>query len=181
MPAFVALLRGINVGKAKRVPMAEFRGLLGRLDYAGVTTVLNSGNALFRAPGGTPASHADAISRALFEQFALEVPVVVKSAGEFAAIVSGNALAVKAGDPSRLLVAFFSGRAARPDLDAVARLVRPPEEFLLGSHAAYLLCASAILQSRAGVALLGHLGGAVTTRNWATVLKLNALLTDSGA
>lgn len=33
MPTFVALLRGVNVGKAKRVPMAELRALLGELGY----------------------------------------------------------------------------------------------------------------------------------------------------
>ena len=49
MPTFVALLRGVNVGKAKRVPMAELRALLSGLGYTGVATLLNSGNAVFRA------------------------------------------------------------------------------------------------------------------------------------
>ena len=52
MPAFVALLRGVNVGKAKRVPMAELRDLLSSLGYTGVATLLNSGNAVFRALAG---------------------------------------------------------------------------------------------------------------------------------
>ena len=50
MPTFVALLRGVNVGKAKRVPVTELRALLSGLGYTGVTTLLNSGNAVFRAP-----------------------------------------------------------------------------------------------------------------------------------
>ena len=49
MTTFIALLRGVNVGKAKRVPMAEFRTLLAGLGYTGVATLLNSGNAVFRA------------------------------------------------------------------------------------------------------------------------------------
>ena len=49
MPTFVALLRGVNVGGAKRVPMAELRTLLSGLGYTGVATLLNSGNAVFRA------------------------------------------------------------------------------------------------------------------------------------
>jgi uncharacterized protein (DUF1697 family) len=55
MPTYVALLRGVNVGKAKRVPMAELRQLLGGLGYTNVSTLLNSGNAVFRTAG---ASHA---------------------------------------------------------------------------------------------------------------------------
>ena len=50
MPTFVALLRGVNVGKAKRVPMTDLRARLSGLGYTGVTTLLNSGNAVFRAP-----------------------------------------------------------------------------------------------------------------------------------
>jgi hypothetical protein len=41
--------------------------------------------------------------------------------------------------------------------------------------AAYLWCAHGILESKAGVALLKKLGERGTTRNWATVEKLNAL------
>jgi uncharacterized protein (DUF1697 family) len=57
----------------------------------------------------------------------------------------------------------------------IEALVVPPERFALGKNAAYLLCASGILESKAGEALLGGAGGAATTRNWATVLKLRAL------
>jgi uncharacterized protein (DUF1697 family) len=46
----VALLRGINVGKAKRVAMADLRALLEELGYADVRTLLNSGNVVFTAP-----------------------------------------------------------------------------------------------------------------------------------
>ena len=56
MPTFVALLRGVNVGKAKRVPMAEFRALLLALGYTRVATLLNSGNAAARLTRLTPAT-----------------------------------------------------------------------------------------------------------------------------
>lgn len=93
MPIFVALLRGVNVGKAKRVPMADFRALLGELGYTDVATLLNSGNAVFRASTGTPAKHAAEIASAIAARLAVEVPVIVKSAKELSAIVSENGLA----------------------------------------------------------------------------------------
>jgi uncharacterized protein (DUF1697 family) len=65
MPKFVALLRGINVGKAKRVPMADLRALLIGLGHTHVATLLNSGNAVFQAGGGSCARHAKDISGAI--------------------------------------------------------------------------------------------------------------------
>jgi uncharacterized protein (DUF1697 family) len=103
------------------------------------------------------------------------VPVVVKSAAELDAIIDGNALATGADDHSRLLVAFAQDAATIAGLRPLADLVVPPEQFLLRDEAAYLHCASGILESKAGEALLGKLGKGVTTRNWATVRKLQAL------
>ena len=51
MPAsHVALLRGINVGTAKRIAMADLRGVMTGLGYSDVRTLLNSGNVVFTAP-----------------------------------------------------------------------------------------------------------------------------------
>jgi len=41
---WVALLRGINVGKAKRVGMADLRTVVEELGYTDVKTVLATGN-----------------------------------------------------------------------------------------------------------------------------------------
>ena len=42
----VALLRGINVGRAKRIAMADLRALVEGLGFGEVRTLLNSGNAI---------------------------------------------------------------------------------------------------------------------------------------
>lgn len=178
MTTFVALLRGINVGKAKRVPMAELRALLIKLGYTGVATLLNSGNAVFRAANGAPAKHAAQIATAISTKLKVEVLVIVKSATELAAIVSENPLAEKALDHSRLLVAFAQDSEALSALEAIGPLVVSPEQFVVGKNAAYLHCASGILASKAGDALLGKAGKSATTRNWATVLKLHALASE---
>jgi uncharacterized protein (DUF1697 family) len=176
MPAFVTLLRGVNVGKANRVPMADFRVLLQGLGYTGVETLLNSGNAVFRAAKGTSAQHAAAIAAAVSTKLKVSVPVVVKSAKEFAGIVAGNSLVDATQDHSRFLVAFVQDPKTLSTFDALAPLVSRPELFLRGSNAVYLYCANGILESKSASALLGRIGRAGTTRNWATVLKLQALL-----
>lgn len=181
MTTFVALLRGVNVGKAKRVPMAELRALLSELGYTDVATLLNSGNAVFRATKGTPVKHAAEIASAIASKLKVEVPVIVKSAKELSAIVFENELAEGAQDHSRLLVAFVQDPKALPGLAVIEPLVAPPERFLVGNSAAYLHCVSGILESKAGEALLGKAGKAATTRNWATVLKLQALVSETDA
>ena len=178
MGTFIALLRGVNVGGAKRVPMADFRELLADLGYTDVVTLLNSGNAVFRAAKGAPASHAGRIAAALASELHVEAPVVVKSAAELDAIVADNPIAVRPEHHSRFLVAFTQDRRSLAGLADLEPLVRKPERFALGRQAAYLLCANGILQSKAGEALLGKLGRAATTRNLATTLKLQALVRD---
>ncbi len=175
MSTFVALLRGINVGKAKRIAMADLRVLLEGLGYTDVTTLLNSGNAVFHATKGTSLKHAADIATAIARQLQSDVPVIVKSAEELNAVVAGNPWASSAPDHSQLLVAFAQDAQVLAGLKTISPLVVAPEEFSVRAHAAYLHCASGILESKAGKALLGKAGQAVTTRNWATVLKLQAL------
>lgn len=176
MPQFVVLLRGVNVGTGNRVPMAAFRDLLAREGFTDVTTLLNSGNAVFRAPGRSAAAHARAIGARLKEALGVDVLVVVKSSAEWLAVVEERPFAVAEDQHSRFLVAFAQSRSSIEGLAALRPMLQPSERLHLGSQAAYLHCAGGILESKAGSALLGKAGREATTRNWATVLKLAALL-----
>jgi len=131
---------------------------------------------VFDAGGGAPSAHAKTVRAALEQNLAVSVPVIVKPGAAIAGAVAENALAVPADAHSRLLVAFAQDDSAIRDLEAIAPLVRPAERFLVGKHAAYLLCEGGILESKAAAALLGKQGQAFTTRNWATVLKLRELV-----
>jgi uncharacterized protein (DUF1697 family) len=175
MATYVALLRGVNVGGAKRVPMATFRDILSGLGYSNVATLLNSGNAVFRAPAGAATNHANAIAKGIAEELSLEVPVLVKSAEELAAIVAENPLSGGKSEAARLLVAFAADKVSLAALGSIANLAQPPDRFFLGSEAAYAYCHAGSLVSPVGAALLGKRGRGVTTRNWTTTLKLHAL------
>jgi uncharacterized protein (DUF1697 family) len=176
MPVHVALLRGINVGKAKRIAMADLRALLEGLGHTRVATLLNSGNVVFKADKGTPKKLAADISAAIAAQLGIDVPVIVVSAKDFALIAKENPYAKTAADPSRLLIAFVPDASALSAVSTIAPLVTPPEQFHVGTQAAYLHCAGGILESKAGEALVGKAGKAATTRNWATLQKLQALV-----
>src|SRR4051812_32762051 len=92
MPRYVALFRGINVGKAKRIAMADLRALLGKLGYAEVATLLNSGNAVFSASAAPAARHAERIRAAVAKQLGVDARVIVKTQRDLARMLAENAL-----------------------------------------------------------------------------------------
>lgn len=175
MYTHVVLLRGVNVGKAKRIPMATLKELLHELGCEEVKTLLNSGNAVVSRPAVLPTTLAREIGDAIRSAFGFDVPVVVKSVRDFRAIVASNTLLPDPAHHSRFLVAFTQTDTALRELGTITKVVRPPDRFLLGRKAAYLHCPNGILESAAAETLLGKAGNAITTRNWATVLKLHDL------
>ncbi len=170
----VALLRGINVGKAKRVSMEDLRGLLSGLGYGDVRTLLNSGNAVFEDPAGAK-DGAAVIEKALQKKLGIGCRVMVVSAADLAVIVRQNPLVQVADNPSRLHVAV---PRARGDLAALRPLQDQPwgeERLAVGAAAAYLWCPRGVIESKLVKAVDRTLGDSVTMRNWATVLKLSRM------
>jgi uncharacterized protein (DUF1697 family) len=176
MSRFAVLLRGVNVGKANRVPMAEFRAMLEALGHSDVKTLLNSGNAVFTSIRRGADKLADEIGAGLAERFGVTTPVIVKSARELQAIVNGNPIVPPEAEHGRFLVAFAMAPDWLTALESLRPLLSPGERLAVTAHAAYLHCANGLLESRAGEALLGKVGKGVTSRNWGTVIKLAALL-----
>jgi uncharacterized protein (DUF1697 family) len=181
MTQFVALLRGINVGKTKRIAMADLRALLEGLGYANVRTLLNSGNAVFSAARGTSVAHRAAIEKEILRKLRLEVPTVVVSAAELDAIVKENRLREAARDPSRLLVAFACDAKALDVAKALTAKPWRPDALAVGSRAAYLWCATGLIESKLAQAFARATKEGATARNWATVLKLQAMLAEESA
>ena len=176
----VALLRGINVGKAKRVPMADLRGLVEELGYTDVRTLLNSGNVIFRATRPKVAKIAGAIEAAFESRFGFHVSVVVVTGEELKAIVAANALHKIANDPARYLVAFIADAGTLSKAKPLLKQSWSPEALAVGNDAAYLWCAGGVNDSKLMAAFSRATGEAATTRNWATVLKLLEAATGKG-
>ena len=176
MARYVVLLRGVNVGKGNRVPMAEFRALLEELGCTDVKTILNSGNAVFTSTIRSATALAKSIASAIAEAFDVTTPVIVKSAAQFAAIVDGNPIVPPDADHSKFLVTFAMDAKQIAALATLEAQRHPDERLAITAHAAYLHCARGILDSGMAKALLGKDGRSVTTRNWGTTLKIHALL-----
>lgn len=173
----VALLRGINVGRAKRVAMADLREMLSDLGYGEVQTLLNSGNAVFSAGPEKPRRIGQRIQAEMLARLGVAASVTVLTAAEFKAAIEENTLAAIARDPARFLVAFCNDPSRLKELKPLTRERWSPEALAVGRVAAYLWCASGILDSPLAAAVGRVLGESTTARNWTTVTKIQAALT----
>jgi uncharacterized protein (DUF1697 family) len=170
---YVALLRGINVGRARQVDMPRLRELLTARGYGGVRTHLRSGNVVLDSALPEAELAAD-LATAIDGEFGFAVPVVVRTGEQIAAVVAGDPFATVATDPARYLVTFL------PEAPAPARVdVLPPAdpgEYLVRGRELYLWLPDGIantpLASWKWDRLLGVPG---TGRNWNTVVKLAEL------
>ncbi|MGB6310066.1 MAG: DUF1697 domain-containing protein [Steroidobacteraceae bacterium] len=172
MAECIALLRGINVGRAKRIAMADLRNLIEGLGHENVRTLLNSGNVLFRCARPNTARLALAIQAAVLDKCGLSAPVTVLTAATLAAVIRENTLLKIAKDPARHLVAFVAQPSSLLPLGTLLKESWTPEALAIGSNAAYLWCAGGVLDSKLLQMFARRAGETITTRNWATVLKL---------
>ena len=171
----MALLRGINVGRAKRVAMAELRALVEDLGYKDVRTLLNSGNVVFTVPGSHRGSPATRIEKTIPERFGLSARVTVLTAAEVASAVRDNPLSDVADNLSRLQVMVLADPEARTRLQPLLKQRWHPEVLALGQRVAHLWCPRGVLDSPLMVAASRAVGDAGTARNTATMTKLQAL------
>jgi uncharacterized protein (DUF1697 family) len=172
----VLLLRGVNVGGNKRVPMGDLKSMLTGLGYRNARTLLNSGNAVFDVPRPASATGlAVTIEKAIEKTFGFTSRSFVLSAADLDAVVSENSLAAVTDNPSRLMVAYFASPADKEKVVPLARQAWDPEGLVVGSKAAYVWCPRSVIDSEVFEAVGRALRTNVTTRNWATTLKLQAL------
>lgn len=122
MTRYVVLLRGINVGRARQVGMADLRTTLTARGHEGVRTHLRSGNVVLDSPLDEAGLERD-VEEAVAARFGFDVPVVVRTGAEVAAVVAADPLGAVATDPARHLVTFLP---RPPEPERVAAL--PPAD-----------------------------------------------------
>jgi uncharacterized protein (DUF1697 family) len=176
----VALLRGINVGTARRVPMDELRRVVEGLGATGVATHLRSGNVVYGSPD-PPARAGRRLERALAEAFGFAVPVVIRTAPQMRRIVADNPLpAEAAADPARLQVVFLSAAPPAGSLAGIEREDVGGDAIRVAGRNVYVWSAGGITGSPALATLeRRRLPVVATARNWRTVERLAAMAADT--
>ncbi|MFJ7204451.1 DUF1697 domain-containing protein [Streptomyces sp. NPDC098789] len=182
---YAALLRGINVGGHKKVPMAELRQVLAELGHTGVQTYLQSGNAVFTTARTGPDSGVDALAReleaAIEEHFGFRVPCLLVDGEHLRAVAAACPFPAATLEGKQLHVTFLSEQPAAERFEALDADAFLPEEFRLGDRVVYLYAPEGLGRSKLAEALARPAvvkGLDVTTRNWNTVAKLVELTAE---
>lgn len=177
MTRYVVLLRGINVGKAKRIAMADLRAMLADLGYTDVRTVLNSGNAVATGADGDPDEHTEAVRAGIADRFGMDVRCLVLTGDRLRAIVDGHPFAGVADNGSRMFAHVMSAAPDPALLAAHDPIALDPKWARLGDRVIYQWCPDGLLEAPPVATYAEkHLGVTVTARNWNTMGKLVELL-----
>jgi uncharacterized protein (DUF1697 family) len=169
MPAFVALLRAVNVGGTGKLPMTELKAMCEELGFGAVRTYIASGNVVFTSRKSESAIKA-ALEKRLHAYAGAPVGVLVRSAAEMAQVAADNPFPKAA--PNRTVAIFLDDT---PPKDTLAQMRgRKGEQIKLGRREIYVHYGEGMAKSK----LVIPAAKAGTARNMNTVAKLAELLKE---
>lgn len=178
MQTFIAILRGINVGGHKKVPMRELKEMCDSLGFRNVITYIQSGNVVFRsAKELTGELLSEKISEAILIKFGFEVPVICRTMDEWNEPIENNPfLSLPGINSSFLYVTFLEKVPAENLVAAFTNIDFSPEKFFIRGKDVYLYCPDGYGNAQLNNTFIeNRLGVMATTRNWKTVVTLGEL------
>jgi uncharacterized protein (DUF1697 family) len=168
---WLALLRGVNVGGARSLPMAELERMFRAAGARAAETVIQSGNVIFDSVDAENTGAAAA--KAIEAKFGFRPAMILRSAQRWRAMVDANPFVAAAQSQDHLHVACL---AVAPDPAAIAPLdakATAPDEFVIVGADIYLRLPNGVARANLTNARLDKAFRTVSTlRNWRTVLKL---------
>jgi uncharacterized protein (DUF1697 family) len=166
------MLRGINLGPNRRIPMADLRQSLADAGFENVKTYVQSGNIALSATT-EPAELEKELAALIEERFGFAVPVVVRSRRQLQAVVDRDPIPGAADVPKLYQVTFL---AAKPPATAITRLrelARASEQIEFSGREIYTFHPDGVAGSKLSLAIVAKdLSAAATSRNWTTVNRL---------
>jgi len=174
MASFIVLLRGINVGSTRKLPMTELRDLCTNLGLQRPETYIQSGNLIVDAAGGADALRG-LLEKAVIKRFGFAADIIVRTASAWRKYAAGNPFAADNAALSHMVHLYLS----RDPVNAgaaklLAEKARTGERLRLAAGALWIdYGANGVGKSKLTPALVDNACGSPTTgRNWNTVLKL---------
>lgn len=173
----VALLRGINVGGHRRVPMAELRAAMAETGFVEVRTCVTSGNLVFADDDSAARSQAR-LEALIARCFGFTVDVLVRDADAFAAHVAANPLGEAAAERPRALHMVLTKQTLANGAAAVLQeRARHGETVREAGGTLWIDDAGGVAASKLAPSLIDRIAGSpATARNWTTVQTLCGML-----
>jgi uncharacterized protein (DUF1697 family) len=180
METYISILRGINVSGRNKISMADLKKLYEDLKLQDVTTYIQSGNVVFRAPKQNDEKLAKKIEDAIHSKYSFDVPVIIRSAEEMRNVVTMNPMMKdKSINPEKLHVTFFATLPEEKKVESIKGIDYCPDNFIIMGKEIFLYCPNGY-----GITKLSNnffenkLKVKATTRNWKTVNKLVDIAND---
>ena len=176
MMTWIVLLRGVNVGGHRKLPMAELRELLAGAGFENVRTYIQSGNIVLDAPDRDRDSVARSIRDEIEGRFGFAPRTLVLDVCEFDAAIAANPFPQGEKEPKAVHFFFLAEPTPNADLDGLRQLAGPGEEFLLTDDILYLYAPNGLSRSRLAERLDRYLKVDTTARNHRSVQAIRALV-----
>jgi len=179
MAVHVAMLRGINLGGRRRVPMAELRTLLTDAGYDDVRTYVQSGNIVLANPA-KPAEVERDLRALIADRFGFDVPVVVRSRTQLKRVIERDPIDHAADDPKRYQVTFLADKLPADVVTRLQERMIESERFVVSDREIYTWHPEGVARSKLASAITDKgLGITATARNWTTVTTLLDIASES--
>jgi uncharacterized protein (DUF1697 family) len=181
----VALLRAINLAGRNRVAMAELRQIATSLGHTEVATYIQSGNVVFTTTQTDTGKLAETLEQEIGRRLDVRPDVVVLSRAQLAEVIADNPYP-QAADPRCLHAVFRREDLSRAEIAAIAvaqqraRDKGSPDEATVVRRTLFLHTPAGLGRSELAAQLTRSTTATRTgtARNWATVIRLLALLDD---
>ena len=158
--------------------MADLRGLLDDAGYSKVRTYVQSGNVVLSSHA-EPAELEREAGGLISERFGFDVPVIVRTRDELAAVVERDPLGAEVTEHKRYQVSFMSGELQAEQVTVLKELAGETERLVIIGREAYAWHPEGVARSKLWNKLAGKgLGVTATARNWTTVTTLLAMADD---
>jgi len=180
--AYVAFLRGINVGGNTLISMDDLKKAFASLGFANIRTVLASGNVVFETSEKNPAVLTTKIEQKLKTRFGFDITVIVRTAEQINVLVASKPFKkTKVTAQTRLHVTFLPP-SVDGGLKVSERLKGPGYETVRVSEGE--LCSVVEVSANGGTSdlmkvLEKQFGRKITTRTWNTVERIGKILETS--
>lgn len=178
MAQYIALLRGINLGKHHKMLMTDLRSSFEKSGYTEVKSYIQTGNVLFNCEKEEQAVLSKKIQEQIFIDFGFEVPVLVRKAKDMNTLIEDNPfLSFEDAKPEHLHITFLKDRPKSDLLDKIKSFDSFPDQFQIRGKVVFIYCPRPYRETKLGNQFFEkQLKVKASTRTWKTILKLSEMI-----
>lgn len=174
MNTYIALLRGINVGGHRKLPMTELRYAFSDAGMKYVKTYIQSGNVVFKSTELQAKVLEHMLNGIIKTKFGLDVPVMVKTRESLLSIF--NKCPFQEEEKAQSYFIFLKDSPPKLSVEEASKKTYPYERFFIGKDCIYLFPSKGYGNSKFNIPYFEKiLQTEATARNYNTVLKLVSL------